>query len=96
MKKFKILVRSYKTKDGREFAVAKCSGKYIPLVELELDKVYTVKFTQKCGVAMPIKDGVYSISFKDDGVWLDHRDKDNPAVFVNVERIQFEKDFKKD
>ena len=40
MKKIKVYVKKFTTKDGREFYKATCKGQYLPLLEADEEEFY--------------------------------------------------------
>lgn len=71
MKKIKIFVRAFKTKDGREFTKATIQGKYLPLVEALENEYYQVKFVGD--VKEPTREGSYLVGYEKNGLWIDSR-----------------------
>ena len=93
MKSIKFVVREYEAKDGRKFAKASCKGQYLPLVMAEVEKYYTVKFTKSSLAPLPQKEGIYEVSFEDDGIWIDNRAEfvAKDIVRINAVRVVFSK-----
>ena len=90
MKTFKLIVKSYATKDGRTFTKAFATGQFIPLALCECETQYTIKFV---GMEQPQKDGIYSVAVDDKGLWLDTREEyaSKHIVRVRPTRVVYEK-----
>lgn len=91
MKKLKVIVKEFKRKDGGTFTKITAKGKYIPLLEVESDVDYTIKFVGE--IQAPTKSGVWSIGCEDNGLWLDSRPEylAKNIVRVRATKILFDK-----
>ena len=86
MKKIKLFVRTYKTKDGREFSKISILGKYLPLVDAKDDTWYTVKFTGE--VKEPTKEGQYIVGYEKNGLWIDSREEQLKKNIVRIRAVR--------
>lgn len=91
-----IIVRKFQTKTGKEFVVGKIGGKYLPddlkeKVGLLLLPNYTVR---SCGVALPTKEGIYTVEYPEKGLWIDNRVEVADKGIIRIRATKFE--FKKD
>ena len=83
MLKVSVVVRKHIKKEGGEFYKATAKGKFLPLVELDDNTFYTIRFhtlKDEKGKSEPVKTpertGIYEIavpSHKD--IWLDQREE---------------------
>lgn len=91
MKKFKVIVKNFKRKDGGTFQKITAKGEFLPLIECDIDKYYTIKFTGE--LKAPVKEGVWSVACDDKDMWLDTRAEyaDKNIIRVRASRIMFEK-----
>lgn len=98
MKSINILVKNYKTKEGKEFTLAKCKGQYLPFATAEVEENYTIKFANGGAVlAYPSREGIYEIAYNDDkSIWIDKRPEmlEKHICRVKVERIRFKEALK--
>ena len=75
MEKISVIVRNYKTKDGRPFTKVSIGGKFINDVLAEENETYQVKFTSKSAVKEPSEEGIYEVAFNDGEAWIDTREE---------------------
>lgn len=97
LKSIKFILKNYKSKDGREFSKATCKGEYLPLALAETDVYYTIKFTSKSLSPMPSNEGVYEVSFDENGIWIDSRieQSEKHIVRINAKKVVFSKPLEK-
>ena len=87
-----FIIRKYVSKDGkRSFFGAKAKGKYLGDLELLTPKDdetnFIVKLTQDSGLALPQKEGIYSLSLAEtDDAWIDKRPDfaDKPTIRIRI------------
>ena len=81
-KAIKIIVRSFKTKEGKTFVKAVAKGKYLPLALVEDEVNYNIKFV---GASLPTEEGIYEVAYEEGNLWLDQRAE---YVEKNIVRIK--------
>lgn len=96
MKKFKVIVRNYETKQKTKFTKITAKGDYIPDGDCLLGKYYTIRICNNPSFKLPTKEGIYTLVVED--AWLDKREGfiEKNIVRVKPIRIIFEKDLIKD
>ena len=95
MKTIKVVLKNYKTKEGREFSKMTIKGKYIPLASANEETFYLVKFVKVEGkdVPVPTKEGIYQVACDDNGLWIDSRPEyaSKNILRVKAVRVVFDK-----
>ena len=93
MQKVKVIVRTYQTKDGRNFTKVSIGGKFIDDVLADESASYQVKFTQACAVKEPSEEGIYEVAFNDGEAWIDTRPEmaEKHIYRITAQKIKFSK-----
>lgn len=82
MKKIKVYVKKFTTKDGREFYKATCKGQYLPLLEADEEEFYNIVDINK---RIPQREGAYLVGYNDNDLWLDTREE---MISKNIVRVR--------